>query len=77
MFKITDTVGRKDRKELRYSQASATKRSLWPMRRVPPMEGSSPPTMTVGSRDAAWVKVAIMAVVEVLPWVPATHTTRR
>ena len=45
------------------------------MRRLPPMDESSPPTITVGSSPADMAKVAVIEVVEVLPCVPEMQTT--
>ena len=71
----TATVGANLRKELQYSQLSATKQPLPPMRSVPPIAGRLLPTMTVGSRPASMVISAIMEVEVVLPCVPARQTT--
>ncbi len=55
-----------------YSSASSTR--CWPLPALAlvPSSGTMPPTMMVGSRLAFSRTRAIMAVVVVLPWVPAT-----
>ena len=66
-------MGKKERKELQYSQDSRIMVSPFPTRWPAPSAGRVPPIITVGSRWAArkiWVH---MEVVVVFPWVPATH----
>ena len=72
---MTEIVGAKRRKELVYSQLSATKQLLPPMRSVPPMAGRLLPTMTVGSICASMVIMVIIEVEVVLPCVPERQTT--
>ena len=72
-FRMTATVGQKDRKELQYSQDSAMMVSPWPTRWPAPRMGRKPPIITEGSRPAARKMWVHMEVVVVLPWVPATH----
>ncbi len=50
IFKITATVGAKERKELQYSQLSRMMVSPRPTRYPAPSRGSVPPIITVGSR---------------------------
>ena len=72
-MRITATVGKKERKELQYSQDSAMMVSPLPTRWPAPSMGRVPPIMTVGSRRAArkiWVHILVVVV---LPWVPEMH----
>ena len=72
IFRITATVGKKDRKLLVYSHASVRNVSEWPTRIFPPISGRIPPTEIVGS---FWLSMRIMdsmEVVVVFPWVPDT-----
>ena len=66
-------VGKKERKELQYSQDSRMMVSpaptLWPA----PSRGRVPPIITVGSSPAAMMIWVHMEVVVVLPWVPEIH----
>ena len=71
-FKITAMLGKKEWKELVYSQASARKMSDCPTRRFPPISFIIPPTVIVGSFAASIRISPIMEVVVVFPWVPAT-----
>ncbi len=70
MFRMMPILGKKSRKLLVYSQASATKYSEWPMRRLPWMSFSTPPMVSVGSKSAASRISLTMEVAVVLPWVP-------
>ena len=63
---------RQSRKERSLSSASTTMYSLRPRRAVVPTELTRPPTTKVGSRPAEAKMAAIIEVVVVLPWAPAT-----
>jgi hypothetical protein len=65
-------VGWRLRKLRSNSHASATKNGPEPQFEEPPRPGYSPPMRKPGSRRDARSAQAIMAVVVVLPWVPAT-----
>ena len=73
MFRMTATVGKKERKELQYSQLSRMMVSPLPTRWPAPSRGRVPPIMTVGSSPAAMMMWVHMEVVVVLPWVPEMH----
>ena len=74
MFNTAASVGRRFRKLRSYSQASATKNRPAPTRQGPPSCGTVAPTMKLGSSPAATRAWAIIAVVVLLPCVPATAT---
>ena len=73
MSRMTAVVGRKERKELQYSQDSRMIVSPRPTRWPEPRRGRVPPIMTVGSIPAAMMIWVHMEVVVVLPWVPEMH----
>src|SRR5690606_34774510 len=77
MLVTTAIRGRRCRKERSLSSTSATKCGPRPSLALPPNSRSSPPTAMVGSRPARSSTKAIMAVVVVLPWVPATAMPNR
>ena len=64
--------GKKLKKLLVYSHASATNRPEWPTRILPWMDFKMPPIERVGSVFACSRISEIMEVVVVLPWVPLT-----
>jgi hypothetical protein len=64
--------GHRFRKERSYSHASATKYSESPTPDPPPSCGTSPPMTKLGSTPSSRKARAIMAVMVVLPCVPAT-----
>ena len=77
MFKMTAMVGKKERKELQYSQDSRMMVSPCPTRWPAPSRGRVPPIITVGSRPAAMAMWVHMEVVVVFPWVPEMHRAWR
>src|SRR6185312_7127300 len=72
MFVITAIVGYSFRNERSLSSASATIRSPLPSRALLPNALSRPPITAVGSSPALSSTSAIIDVVVVLPWLPAT-----
>ena len=74
MLVTTATVGNRWRNEPSDSSASATSSSPWPRRAFEPKARALPPMTTVGSRPACARITAIIVVVVVLPWLPATAT---
>ena len=72
MFVMTAIVGKKCRKLLVYSHASVMKKSPLPARTLPPIKSSSPPMLIVASTPAFNTACDRIAVVVVLPCVPAT-----
>ena len=67
MLVITPTCGVRFKKELSYSQASATKNLPLPKYEFPPISGTSPPITNVGSNPAVFNIVEIIALVVVFP----------
>ena len=74
MFVMTATMGNRCRNEPSDSSASATSTSPCPSRAFDPKARALPPMIAVGSSPASASTVAIMVVVVVLPWLPATAT---
>ena len=70
---MTATVGKKDRKELQYSQDSRMMVFPLPTRWPVPSRGRVPPIITVGSIRAARAMWVHMEGGVVLPWVPEMH----
>ncbi len=74
MLVMRATVGKRWRNEPSDSSASATSTSPWPSRAFEPKARALPPMMAVGSSPASARMTAIIVVVVVLPWLPATAT---
>ena len=74
MLVMTATVGNRWRNEPSDSSASATRISPWPSRAFDPKARALPPMIAVGSSPASARMTAIIVVVVVLPWLPATAT---
>ena len=77
MFVISACAGSYWRKAFTYSSASTTANGPSPSRAFPSSSGTSPPTSTSGSRSPLATISARMAVVVVLPCVPATASRLR
>ena len=74
MLVTTAMLGWSLRKLPSDSSASTTMRSDLPSLALLPSTLTFPPTTAVGSSPAAFITVATMEVVVVLPWLPATAT---
>ena len=74
MLVMTATIGIRWRNEPSDSSASATRISPSPSRALEPNARALPPMIAVGSRPASARITAIIVVVVVLPWLPATAT---
>ena len=74
MLLTTAIVGDSSKKLPSLSSASATRNSPWPVLALVPSICTRPPITMVGSNPAVLNTVAIIDVVVVLPWLPATAT---